>query len=248
MPLAVFNKLSGARRAGACTPCTPGCQARAWRAESQKQYWRVKQEYRQGPGRQAACRSLWGRSDCGCLGAGTRCCSSRLASSTSCTRRVPVLAGTPRARDAPHLVLAAAQDDAQIGHEVLQWRMTITGVGHCRQVLSALGICAGLLAGDLAVTPAWQQAGRLPRVRHRRGCGSPHSRRPQGAPVARHALRRCMQGSSAPALLAVRETGADGDGGRGQIQARQEGHHHEGAHASAHPGHGHRQAASRCLA
>ncbi|KAK9813990.1 hypothetical protein WJX73_008383 [Symbiochloris irregularis] len=26
------------------------------------------------------------------------------------------------------------EDDAQIGHDVLQWRMTITGVGHCRQV------------------------------------------------------------------------------------------------------------------
>lgn len=26
------------------------------------------------------------------------------------------------------------QDDAQIGVDVLNWRQTITGVGHCRQV------------------------------------------------------------------------------------------------------------------
>ena len=26
------------------------------------------------------------------------------------------------------------EDDAQIGHDVLGWKMTITGVGHCRQV------------------------------------------------------------------------------------------------------------------
>ena len=25
------------------------------------------------------------------------------------------------------------EDDAQIGHDVLGWKMTITGVGHCRQ-------------------------------------------------------------------------------------------------------------------
>ena len=30
------------------------------------------------------------------------------------------------------------EDDAQIGHDVLHWRMTITGVGHCRQVQSPL--------------------------------------------------------------------------------------------------------------
>ena len=26
------------------------------------------------------------------------------------------------------------EDDAQVGHDVLGWKMTITGVGHCRQV------------------------------------------------------------------------------------------------------------------
>ena len=26
------------------------------------------------------------------------------------------------------------EDDAQIGHDTLGWKMTITGVGHCRQV------------------------------------------------------------------------------------------------------------------
>jgi len=30
------------------------------------------------------------------------------------------------------------EDDAQIGHDVLGWKMTITGVGHCRQVMLAL--------------------------------------------------------------------------------------------------------------
>ena len=28
------------------------------------------------------------------------------------------------------------EDDAQIGHDVLGWKMTITGVGQCRQVIS----------------------------------------------------------------------------------------------------------------
>ena len=30
------------------------------------------------------------------------------------------------------------EDDAQIGHDILGWKMTITGVGHCRQVMLAL--------------------------------------------------------------------------------------------------------------
>ena len=30
------------------------------------------------------------------------------------------------------------EDDAQIGHDVLGWKMTITGVGHCRQVMLPL--------------------------------------------------------------------------------------------------------------
>jgi hypothetical protein len=30
------------------------------------------------------------------------------------------------------------EDDAQIGHDTLGWKMTITGVGHCRQVMLAL--------------------------------------------------------------------------------------------------------------
>ena len=29
------------------------------------------------------------------------------------------------------------EDDAQVGHDVLGWKMTITGVGHCRQVPSS---------------------------------------------------------------------------------------------------------------
>jgi DNA mismatch repair protein MSH6 len=32
-------------------------------------------------------------------------------------------------------------DDAQVGHDVLDWKMTITGVGHCRQVCLSL-FCA----------------------------------------------------------------------------------------------------------
>ena len=28
------------------------------------------------------------------------------------------------------------EDDAQIGHDVLGWKMTVSGVGHCRQVPS----------------------------------------------------------------------------------------------------------------
>lgn len=30
------------------------------------------------------------------------------------------------------------EDDAQIGHDVLGWKMTVSGVGHCRQVLLIL--------------------------------------------------------------------------------------------------------------
>lgn len=30
------------------------------------------------------------------------------------------------------------EDDAQIGHDVMGWKMTVSGVGHCRQVLHAL--------------------------------------------------------------------------------------------------------------
>ena len=33
----------------------------------------------------------------------------------------------------PHTILLC-QDDAQIGVDVLGWKLTITGVGHCRQV------------------------------------------------------------------------------------------------------------------
>ncbi len=34
----------------------------------------------------------------------------------------------------PQTVLCILQDDAQIGVDVLGWKQTITGVGHCRQV------------------------------------------------------------------------------------------------------------------
>lgn len=30
------------------------------------------------------------------------------------------------------------EDDAQIGHDVMGWKMTVSGVGHCRQVLPVL--------------------------------------------------------------------------------------------------------------
>ena len=43
-------------------------------------------------------------------------------------RRASVCAAVPEAG------LCVLQDDAQIGVDVLGWKQTITGVGHCRQV------------------------------------------------------------------------------------------------------------------
>ena len=40
------------------------------------------------------------------------------------------------------------EDDAQIGHDILGWKMTITGVGHCRQVMLALDV---MLAQSLCI-------------------------------------------------------------------------------------------------
>lgn len=40
------------------------------------------------------------------------------------------------------------EDDAQIGHDILGWKMTITGVGHCRQVMLALNV---MLAQSLCI-------------------------------------------------------------------------------------------------
>jgi DNA mismatch repair ATPase MutS len=49
------------------------------------------------------------------------------------------------------------EDDAQIGHETLGWKMTITGVGHCRQVCASTSSCCDLFAHT--VTQTWANLG-----------------------------------------------------------------------------------------
>lgn len=58
------------------------------------------------------------------------------------------------------------EDDAQIGADVLHWRMTITGVGHCRQVQTgAMPSCSYRLAMMLR---AFAHNGQLIRVAAKR--------------------------------------------------------------------------------
>ena len=61
------------------------------------------------------------------------------------------------------------EDDAQIGHDVLGWKMTVSGVGHCRQVLLTLqNRCAYLL---MSVSPTFDCQ---PCARHRDYGGHMH--------------------------------------------------------------------------
>lgn len=47
------------------------------------------------------------------------------------------------------------EGDAQIGHDILGWKMTITGVGHCRQVTLAVNdMLAQSLRFDILVSCA----------------------------------------------------------------------------------------------
>lgn len=82
-------------------------------AESQKQYWEVKKQYRDVIifFKVGKFYELY----------------EGLLSPTPLKSPTPVSYGAPRP-------LVHPAEDAQIGHDTFGWKMTLTGVGHCRQV------------------------------------------------------------------------------------------------------------------